>query len=346
MLPAGDGDCLLLSWGDGERLSHMVVDGGRAATYPPLRDRLAKIAEAGESLELYVLTHIDSDHIEGALAYLRDDERPVVPRQVWYNGQREMTSTGTRSMAEGDAYSLALSALRWPLNSSFADGVAKIESSPGVIDIAGLHVTMLSPDERHLTALGSKWSQWHQQQEMRPRGGIRKAAKRPPVPDPLVVEDLIAPGPADTELPNGSSIAFIAEWGGRRILFGGDAHPDLLASSLAPLAETEGGRYRVDLLKASHHGSSKNTSQQLIELLDCRRLAISTNGSIHCHPDPQSIALFLHFGPEGTKDLYFNYLTDWTRPWTAPAVAGRYGYRTHVPPSEAGVIPIDILLDE
>jgi hypothetical protein len=320
----------------------MVIDGGRASAYPHLRDRLSKIAKAGQTLELYVLTHIDADHIEGALAYLRDDKRPLIPQQVWYNGRREMASTGTRSMTQGDAYSIALAALGWPVNASFSDGVAKIESAPTVIEVAGLSVTMLSPDERHLAALGQKWTQWYQQQDLRRRGSVRMAAKRPPVPNPLIVEDLIAPGPSDTELPNGSSIAFLAEWRGRRILFGGDAHPDVLASSLEPLAANEGGRYRVDLLKASHHGSAKNTSRRLIELLDCRRMAVSTNGNLHGHPDPQAIALFLHYGPEGTKDLYFNYVTAWTRPWTAPGVAERYGYRAHVPPNEQGVISIDV----
>lgn len=342
MLPAADGDCLLLSWGDSNQLHHMVVDGGRAAAYPHLKKRLSSIADDGGSLELYVLTHIDADHIEGALTYLRDTDRPLAPKQVWYNGRIEMTSAGTRSFKQGDAYSVALAKLEWPLNTAFSDGVARVESAPGVIDIAGLKITMLSPDERHLAALGTKWNQWYLQPGVRVRGVVQKPKRSPP-PDPLIVEDLIGPGPVDTELPNGSSIAFIAEWGGRRILFGGDAHPDLLADSLGPLAAGEGGRYRVDLLKASHHGSAKNTDRKLIEMLG---LAISSSGNIHCHPDPQSIARFLHFGPEGRKHLYFNYATDQTRPWVKREVANRYGYIAHLPPVEDGLIAIDVLIDD
>ncbi len=345
MLPAGDGDCLLLSWGDGDHLSHMIVDGGRASAYFYLRDHLSRIADAGESLELYVLTHIDADHIEGALAYLKDASRPIAPREVWFNGRREMSPAGTRSMKQGDAYSLALSTLGWPVNTSFSDGVARIESAPSGIDLAGLRVTMLSPDGAHLAALGRRWEDWRREESVRRRDGVRNAEKRPPVPYPLVVEDLIVSGPTDKELPNGTSIAFVAEWDDHRILFCGDAHPDLLASSLEPLAAAEGGRFRVDLIKASHHGSAKNTSNRLIELLDCRRMAISTNGNLHGHPNPQSIARFLHFGPEGQKELYFNYVTEWTRPWMEPAVAERYGYRVHVPLREQGVISIDLLAD-
>lgn len=341
MLPAADGDCLLLSWGE-ERLSHMVVDGGRAAAYPHLKKRLQDIADAGEKLELYVLTHIDADHIEGALAYLRDEERPLAPTQVWYNGRIEMVAAGVRSIKQGDAYSTLLAKLGWPLNTSFPDAVAKIQNPPRPIDIAGLKIIMLSPDEQHLAALGKKWSQWFDQQQTRARG-VLTMAKRPPVPDPLIVEDLIGPGATDTELPNGSSIAFIAEWKEHRILLAGDAHPDMLATSLRPLAAEAGGRYRVDLFKSSHHGSAKNTTRELIELLDCRRLAVSTNGNIHCHPDPQSIAMFLQFGVVGKKDIYFNYLTDWTRPWTKQAVADRYGYQVHTPTVEEGMMEIDML---
>lgn len=343
MLPAADGDCLVLSWGEEGSLSHMVVDGGRAGTYQHLRKRLAKIAEAGDRLALYVLTHIDADHIEGALAFLRDEDRPIAPEQVWFNGRVEMAPTGRRSMSQGDAYSAALAKLGWPLNTSFTDGVASIESAPGVIDVAGLKVTMLSPDQPHLAALGSKWAKWHVQRPALRARGAAKTSKRPPPPDPLVVEDLIAPEPTDTELPNGSSIAFVAEWAGRRVLFGGDAHPDLLAKSLEPLAAEEGGRYRVDLLKASHHGSAKNTSEDLIRRMACRRLAISTNGSIHCHPDPQSIARFIHFGPAGPKDVYFNYATAWTLPWAAGPVAERYGVRAHMPLGEDGLMTVDLL---
>jgi beta-lactamase superfamily II metal-dependent hydrolase len=343
MLPAGDGDCLLLSWGEGDRLHHIVVDGGRASAYPILRDRLKGLADRGDSLELYVLTHIDADHIEGALAYLKDEERPIVPKQVWYNGRPKMTTAGARSMAQGDAYSTALAELGWPLNTAFENGIAKIEASGTSIDVAGLKITMLSPDEAHLAALGKRWHQWHQQQAFRARGIAAKKKKSLP-PDPLIVEDLIAPGPTDSELPNGSSIAFVAEWAGCRILLAGDAHPDLLARTLAPLAAGDGGRYRIDLFKASHHGSAKNTNRDLIELLDCSRLAISTNGSIHGHPDPQSLAIFLHFSPPGTKDIYFNYATSWTRPWANAEIERRYDFRAHLPTEEhQGCMLIDLM---
>lgn len=350
LLPAADGDCLILSWSDGGPVSHMVVDGGRASAYPHLKKQLARMAADGQALELYVLTHIDADHIEGALTFLRDKTRPIEPKNVWYNGYRQMTDHGRRSMKQGDDYSAALAKLRWPVNRHFAGGVASIEAASGPIDVAGLKVTMLSPDSARLRALGDRWDEWRKQQGVEDahdaREGMRAGArrKRSAIPDPLVVEELVADGKTDVELPNGTSIAFVAEWQGHRVLLGGDAHPDLLTSSLGPLADAEGGRYRVDLLKAPHHGSMNNMSRDFVERLDCRQIALSTNGNLHGHPDPQAIARFIHFGPKGRKVLHFNYDTDRTRPWRTPAVMERYGYEARYPIGTPGLIEIDLMV--
>jgi hypothetical protein len=349
LLPAKDGDCLLVSWGDAEKLSHMVVDGGRAGAYPLLKERLLDIAKKGQRLELYVLTHIDADHIEGGLSYLKDRRKPIVPERVWFNGYRQMVPSHRRSMKQGDEFSEQLERLEWPLNAAFVNGIVSLENAPGVIEIAGLKITLLSPDNAHLSALGEKWKEFREELEAKKDGereGMRGGRERPPVAEPIVIEDLISDGPTDPELPNGTSIAFVAEWSERRILFGGDAHPDLLASSLAPLAAAEGGRYRVDLYKASHHGSAKNTSRELIQLMCCSRMAVSTNGKLHGHPDPQAIARFIHFGPEGPKLIYFNYDTDRTRPWNDARTKAKYQYGAQFPPEEAGLLAINIMADD
>lgn len=350
ILPALDGDCMILTWGDDGPLHHMIVDGGRKSAYPHLFDEMSTIKKAGEKVDLYVLSHVDADHIEGALAYLGDVNRPLLPEQVWYNGFEEMgragPRTGVRSMRQGDDWSKAISRLRLPLNSPFKDGVASIEKAPSVLEVEGLKITMLSPDASHLAAMRVKWDAYRET-TARARAGTRGPGKvgREPVATPISIEDYIADGESDLELPNGTSIAFVAEWQGRRVLLAGDAHPELLESSLAPLAEKEGGRFRLDLLKASHHGSKKNTSRQLIEAISCRQLAISTNGSLHQHPDPEAIARFLHFGVEGPKDIWFNYASKWALPWDDPATKEKYDYRAHFPPALQGFIEIDIMVD-
>lgn len=58
VLPAGDGDCLILSYGTPVR--HVVIDGGRIGTHQLLRKRLAEVASRGEQVELLVVNRPSS----------------------------------------------------------------------------------------------------------------------------------------------------------------------------------------------------------------------------------------------------------------------------------------------
>ena len=60
MLPASEGDCLILSWGREDERRHALIDLGRTADYKTNRAALAAIGR----FELFVVTHIDADHIE------------------------------------------------------------------------------------------------------------------------------------------------------------------------------------------------------------------------------------------------------------------------------------------
>lgn len=351
LLPASDGDCLILSWGDPGEVRHLVVDGGRAGAYRHLRPRLAQMAEAGEPLELFVLSHIDADHIAGAIAMAEDERLPVEPVRVWYNGFDQLSRLQPLGERQGDRYSDALAARGWPLNEGFDQEVVSIETVPAGLEVGGLAITILSPDWRHLAELRARWEDWREDQaaeaarlalEDAERGTDLVPLGRSPMPDVLVVGELAAPGPIDREPPNGSSIAFVAEWRGMRMLLAGDAHPDLLEESLRPLAEREGGRYRVDLFKVSHHGSRKNTTPDLVRLLDCRRFAFSSNGNLHGHPDPEAVARLLLHAPEGRKCLYFNYDTDRSGPWNDAALAGEYDYEWIGPGGVPGLVEIDL----
>ncbi len=314
MLPAGDGDCLVLTWGKPGSLRHSVVDGGRAGTYATLRPRLVEIAQAEEPLELLVLTHVDADHIEGALKYVEDPNPPIAPSRVWYNSFESFGGLSTRSMGQGDRYAAAIERLGWALNPGFERGLVSIATAPADMYVPDIEVTVLGPDAEGVEAMRSKWADWradHDPVKVARSGRLSREA----MPFPLDVETLCAPSKVDAELPNGSSIALLVEHGGRRVLLGGDAHPDTLVRSIAPLAAAAGGRLPVDLFKVSHHGSRGNVTRNLLELLDCRRFALSTDGTRHGHPDPEAIARMLAFAPPGPRQLYFNYATDRTRPW-------------------------------
>jgi hypothetical protein len=67
---AGDGDCLLLTSGDGR---HVLVDGGRRGSFErQTRPLLLDMAAGGTAIELVVVSHIDADHISGVISLLED----------------------------------------------------------------------------------------------------------------------------------------------------------------------------------------------------------------------------------------------------------------------------------
>ncbi|HEX8061670.1 MAG TPA: hypothetical protein VF535_00470 [Allosphingosinicella sp.] len=351
--PASDGDCLLLSWGDREPFRHLLIDGGRKGTYRTLKPALQDIAARGEELELLVLSHIDADHIEGLLAFIKDPEPPIAVREVWYNGFDQMNEIEALGPKQGDQFSAALKASRWPWNTSFGGRSASLkDGDPRTLDLAGLKLTLVSPDSAKLRNMRDEWLKWRTKQEAEASAESRRRAALPPgveglgprpMPPVLDVDALAAEASkADDEEPNGSSIAFVAEYEGKRVLFTGDAHFDLLERTLAPLAAAEGGRYRIDLFKVSHHGSRGNISRRLLELVDCPAFLISTNGAHHGHPDPQAIAQIVKFSPAAQKTIYFNYASPWTTPWGDEALQRKHRYTARFPERQNGSITIDL----
>ena len=73
--PAKNGDCFLISFGETEEeKKHLLIDCGYVDTFQKyLKDDLIKIGKSGGTLEKLILTHIDADHIQGAIRLLKDN---------------------------------------------------------------------------------------------------------------------------------------------------------------------------------------------------------------------------------------------------------------------------------
>jgi beta-lactamase superfamily II metal-dependent hydrolase len=145
----------------------------------------------------------------------------------------------------------------------------------------------------------------------------------------------------DSAPPNGSSFAFLAEFEGRSLLFGADAHPQVLFPALRALARERAGRsgsrikpLQVDVFKLPHHGSRANVTLELLDLVKARHYVTSTSGRRFKHPAEEAMARIITTGwpsSRTTPTLGFNYLTATTKPWMEPALAERYGYRVGGP---------------
>jgi beta-lactamase superfamily II metal-dependent hydrolase len=93
--PAKNGDCFLISFRDtNEEKMHLLIDCGYVDTFQKyLKNDLLQIGESGATLEKLILTHIDSDHIQGAIRLLKDNnpEKFIRIKEVWHNTYRHLS---------------------------------------------------------------------------------------------------------------------------------------------------------------------------------------------------------------------------------------------------------------
>ncbi len=112
----------------------------------------------------------------------------------------------------------------------------------------------------------------------------------------------------DESKVNGSSMAFIIEYEKKRMLFLGDCHPSIVEKYIKDiLKKTQQRRMKFDLINISHHGSRANTSQNLLDLLDCGKFLICTNGKKFGHPDDETLARIIASNKNKDKEIILNY---------------------------------------
>lgn len=147
----------------------------------------------------------------------------------------------------------------------------------------------------------------------------------------------------DTSKRNGSSIGFIASRGRSRILLTGDAYDTVLQGQLKKLGATPDNRFQLGCLKLSHHGSRANLSLDLLNLIECPALAISTDGSRHDHPDAEAIARVLKSRQgRGHTTLYSNYRHHESASWDDAGLMASWDYSCVFPPDNDTPLAISL----
>ncbi|WP_374965705.1 MBL fold metallo-hydrolase [Lysinibacillus sp. RS5] len=122
----------------------------------------------------------------------------------------------------------------------------------------------------------------------------------------IIKEDIFVP---DKKEVNGSSISFILNFKGKKILFLGDSHSDVIEESLMTLYEENAGeRLFFDVVKISHHGSKHNTSPKFLQMIKADKYIISSNGrgKGFKHPDIETLSRIIVSNKE-PKKIIFNY---------------------------------------
>jgi hypothetical protein len=350
MLPAGHGDALWIEYGDGKDCRRWLVDCGTRQTATHLMRRVEQVPEKDRELELFVMSHIDSDHIGGALPFLRAAKQGLRFRDLWFNGWRHISSQlGAR---QGEMFSTAIEDLDLPWNewreskAIVVDGDAlPVHTLPG-----GMKLTLLSPGPEQLRRLAPSWARELKRYGLEPGSQVDYSRFLKGTPSTSTDVDQLADTPfnPDSAVANGSSIAFLAEFGGASVLFAADAYSPVLTASVKRLIVDRGPeRLRLDALKLPHHGSQNNLSVDLLNLLDCQNYLFSSNGDHFYHPDRQAVARTIKYGKyrEIHPMVHFNYRSRYTEVWSRPDLQEKYEYTAHYPETEAPGLRISLLAD-
>jgi beta-lactamase superfamily II metal-dependent hydrolase len=320
MLQADHGDALWIEWDGPVRRHRMVVDAGPRSTFDAVRERFERLDLTDRVVDLLVVTHIDLDHIGGAIELLNTPSLGIKYGDVWFNDLRHLSGEpATRGALQGEQLADLIEGEKLPWNGSFEGQAVVVPESgplPRVELDGGVQLVLLSPTREKLLALQSTWVDTIEEAK---RDAEERALEG--AADAEETDDAQRGGKRfgrDKSTANGSSIAFILEAGDARWLLAGDAHADVLTDGLRRYADEIGEqRVRLDGFKLPHHGSMSNITTDLLRAIDCSQYLVSTNGKYFKHPDVACLDLVVEHSVN--PRLLFNNLVASTERWAAPS---------------------------
>ncbi len=333
VLPAAYGDALVITYGPPGDVHRLIVDGGPAATYASgLRAYLAALPEAERRFELFVVSHIDADHIDGGLLLLQDTALGAQIGDVWFNGWPQI-DRASRARSGGAARRVPQ---RRPAGPALEHHLLGPAGGPQrrPTGAAGRRGRAHRPlPDRH----GARTPAQHLGVDAR-AGGVqvrRQCGRRPPLARRRPVHP---PGGRRRGTRPGRVQARKRPCGGERL-----EHRPALPTRGPPLAprsrrslQRPRGRAPRPGRPVRHHDRGRRPVQappprqrrqrrraELLSLVRCDRYVVSTNGDHFHHPDAEAIELLGNVTTPPT--VYFNYRSDTTERWADEAEQRRVG---------------------
>lgn len=363
MLPAQRGDSLWIEYGNARKPRRILIDGGILATGKHIRARIENLAPDNRRFELLIISHIDLDHIAGIVKLFADPPEGLEFGNVWFNGWKQLLTAeeiadqaGILGPKLGERLSARIDQRKYPWNEGFDDALVAIrnqdEPLPHAALAGGMKITLLSPTVQRLRKLRPVWEDEIREAGLEPGAAGRKleGIGHPDDADDgglLGDDDIDIEGLAngtfsgDTSEANGSSIAVMAEFDGKRCALLGDAYAPDVAKAIDRILANEGSDdiLEVAATKLSHHGGRKNTSAALLKKLHCRKYLVSTDGSSYHHPHSESLSRVVVHGAEaGKPSLIFNYRSKETEAWDVEALFnGDHPFEPVYPDADQGI---------
>ena len=296
------GDCFYVRYSSDDKKVNIFIDAGFSGTYKTtFKKDIKEILEKGEKIDLFVITHIDQDHISGIKPFLKEFGIDKV-ENFWFNHYDKLiipeqdieTEIGVKDgIILRDHFQMKGREMK------------EIIAGDELIIADEIKFKILSPSVEGLKNFKDYWK------EEEPKYEFKVSSKKNSDYNKSIEELLLNTFKEDDDIANGSSIAFLLEIGTFKCLFSADAYPSVLYDSLQKLGYTKEKPLKLDFLKVPHHGSKRNLSNELLEILDCQNFIFSANGINRDYlPNKETVARIVSNSTRNIHEiinLHFNY---------------------------------------
>lgn len=316
-LKAAHGDAIIIKFSSNHRQHIIVIDGGPSAA----AENIADIYDALDYIDLLILTHYDEDHISGLLEYFSRHKKDKVNRvgQVWVNGTDLIYyDDEENTTAYDNAFCLTSCLNNLQKQGFISRWVTKTTNSSAPVITETYRIDILSPTDEILKKMEKEFKDYVEEHGLQDETDTDTEVSFANViaDSKMSLDDLSKKAIKNkTSFMNCTSIAFLLQVEGKRVLFMGDADSDIVSDALVKLHENDKSiemPLYVNLIKVSHHGSKANIRKRFLDLTDCQNYLFTTNGGSggSYHPDRTTIAYLWKYSKysENKKlTLYFNY---------------------------------------
>ncbi|MBK6571245.1 MAG: hypothetical protein IPG21_01985 [Saprospiraceae bacterium] len=308
VIQALSGDSMLIEYNDTSDTKHILIDGGPKTVFENfLNQELKRIVGVNGTLEAIMVSHVDDDHIKGIIDLFtllkeendNDDRLSFNINHLWHNtfsetidldgsissrlnsintifGQHGLSSVNSvftfNSINQGNKLTALANVLDIKINEHSGNGFFSLDNNEEAVLFDNLSFTIIGPSKENLKALNDEWKAWlEKQEEYINRNEVNLASY------------------SDKSVPNLSSLVFIVEGSGKRVLFTGDARGDYVYEGLKKRKLLKYGKVHFDILKVPHHGSDRNVTREFFENVTADQYIISADGK-HGNPDYATLA--------------------------------------------------------
>lgn len=292
-------------------MHNIIVDGGeftqRKYCYTDrIKEKLATLFGRGESIDLWVVTHIDNDHIGGLSHFINDRDFFEAfsgrLKEVWMNyggeGDYEVQQSGTIGYHGGKKLRDLLKEKHVCIKQGILAGYSA--------NLSDATITVIAPDKKSMTRYIDWWNKREFEEAVQTTDGFIKGGEWDY--DKKFKDFNLNQYNEDNEVKNNSSIAFVLSYHDHKLFFAADSCSTILTNGLKRSQMMNGEKWKFDLVHIPHHGSCRNTSTSFLTKIDCSRYVITGNGANRYQlPDKETIARLIAANPSGCE-LHFTQL--------------------------------------